>query len=165
MLVDLFGSTRDEWIKSDIQGWLAPNRMYDGVVAPVREAFLEDASQEVYIVTTKQQRFTIQLLNDMAGIPFPPERVMSQTESGRPKTERLLELESLHPGRDYVFVEDKLSTLEKVCQAPELDHWKLYLVDWGYNQQHERERAAANPRIKVIGVTEFAKLCQSHTLV
>jgi hypothetical protein len=49
--VDIFGSTRDEWIASDLEGWLAPNRIYPGVAEAVKK-LMQD--QEVYIVTTKQ---------------------------------------------------------------------------------------------------------------
>ena len=49
--MELFGSTRDEWIKEDLAGWLAPNRIYDGVPA-VLSRLLQQA--ELYIVTTKQ---------------------------------------------------------------------------------------------------------------
>lgn len=47
----LFGDTRDEWMAADMEGWLAPNRIYPGVADAVR-ALMEH--QEVYIVTTKQ---------------------------------------------------------------------------------------------------------------
>ncbi len=50
-LVELFGATRDAWIEEDLQGWLAPNRIYPGVPDVLR-ALLD--SQETYIVTTKQ---------------------------------------------------------------------------------------------------------------
>lgn len=50
-LVELFGATRDAWIEEDLQGWLAPNRIYPGVPDVLR-ALLN--SQETYIVTTKQ---------------------------------------------------------------------------------------------------------------
>ena len=50
-LVKHFGDVRDQWIKDDLAGWLAPNQIYDGVADPVRSAM---ASDEVYIVTTKQ---------------------------------------------------------------------------------------------------------------
>ena len=50
-LVELFGSTRDAWIEEDLAGWLAPNRIYDGVPAVLNQ-LLQQA--EVYIVTTKQ---------------------------------------------------------------------------------------------------------------
>ena len=46
----------------------------------------------------------------------------------------------------------------QVCTRPELDAWDLYLVDWGYNTPKERQRAAANPRIKVINVEQFGLL-------
>lgn len=52
-MVELFGKVRDEWIEQDLAGWLAPNRVYDGVAEPIRAAM---ASDEVYIVTTKQVR-------------------------------------------------------------------------------------------------------------
>lgn len=50
-MVELFGSTRDEWMAADLDGWLAPNRIYAGVPEAMK-ALVE--AQEVYIVTTKQ---------------------------------------------------------------------------------------------------------------
>lgn len=50
-LVDLFGSTRDQWIAADLQGWLAPNAIYPGVADALLAIM---ARHEVYIVTTKQ---------------------------------------------------------------------------------------------------------------
>ncbi len=50
-MVKLFGDVRDQWIASDLDGWLAPNRIYTGVAEPVAQAVAKD---EVYIVTTKQ---------------------------------------------------------------------------------------------------------------
>ena len=47
----LFGGTRDEWMAADMEGWLAPNRIYPGVADAVR-ALMQ--THEVYIVTTKQ---------------------------------------------------------------------------------------------------------------
>ena len=46
-------------------------------------------NSETYIVTTKQARFTKMLMDDMAGIPFPEDRIFSQTVTGKPKTEVL----------------------------------------------------------------------------
>jgi len=113
-LVDLFGGTRDEWMASDLDGWLAPNRIYPGVAECMKELI---SAAEVYIVTTKQARFTKTILQQMAGIEFPMDRIFSQTVSGRPKSEVLHQLEQEHPGFACHFVEDKLSTLEKVRAA------------------------------------------------
>ena len=52
-LVALFSKVRDEWIAEDLNGWLAPNRIYEGVAAPVKQSM---GSNEVYVVTTKGVR-------------------------------------------------------------------------------------------------------------
>lgn len=157
-LVKLFGSVRDEWIAADLAGWLAPNRIYPGVAEAVRAALA--GGDEVYVVTTKQARFTHTLLRDMAGIDFPMDRIHSTTVSGEPKSRVLARLMELHPGAGgYVFVEDKFTTLEKVIQAPETaGKWQLFLVDWGYNTPPERQQAADSPHIELIGVERFAQL-------
>ncbi|KAL4452021.1 hypothetical protein ABPG75_007683 [Micractinium tetrahymenae] len=155
-LVDLFGSTRDEWMAADLEGWLAPNRIYPGV-AEAMQALMQ--AHEVYIVTTKQARFTEAILRQMAGIAFPLDRIFSQTVSGRPKSEVLAELAQRHPGAGaYHFVEDKFSTLEKVAAMGEMNHYRLYLVDWGYNTAPERAAAAANKRIEVVDIARFSQL-------
>lgn len=64
---------------------------------------------------TIQAHYTEVLMRDMAAVPFPPERIHSTTLSGEPKASVLARLAKEHPGADtYIFVEDKLSTLEKV---------------------------------------------------
>ena len=45
----------------------------------------------------------------------------------------------------------------QVCQVKELDHWMLYLVDWGYNTKQEREQAASNPRIQVVNHQQLSQ--------
>ena len=55
------------------------------------------------------------MLKELAKIPLPADRIFSQAESGRPKTEVLTLLQDRHPGTQYHFVEDKYGTLEKVC--------------------------------------------------
>jgi hypothetical protein len=69
--------------------------------------------------TTTQAHYTEVLLRDMAGIALPLQRIHSTTLSSEPKAAVLARLAAQHPGASaYVFVEDKLSTLEKVrCAA------------------------------------------------
>lgn len=54
-MVELFGVTRDKWMAADLDGWLAPNRIYDGV-APAMAHAIAAPDAEVFIVTTKQVR-------------------------------------------------------------------------------------------------------------
>ncbi|KAL6764717.1 hypothetical protein V8C86DRAFT_2468849 [Haematococcus lacustris] len=155
-LVQLFGKVRDDWIAEDVNDWLAPNSIYEGVPESLKAAM---AADQLYIVTTKQATYTEILLRDMAGVALAPEHIFSQTISGRPKGEVLAMLASRHPDAlDKIFVEDKLSTLEKVCQDSELHGWKLLLADWGYNTPEERARAAGNTRIQVITRQQFHDL-------
>lgn len=53
-------------------------------------------------------------MHNMAKIPIASEDIFSTTVSGQPKSEILVDLQRQHPGLTYHFVEDKLSTLEKV---------------------------------------------------
>ena len=64
-------------------------------------------------------------------------------------------------GARLVFVEDKMSTLEKVCATPGLEDWELFLVDWGYNTAEERSRAVANPRITLLGIDAFVAMLRA----
>lgn len=160
IMVHQFASCRDTWMEEDLEGWLAPNRFYEGT--PEALACALDTG-EVYIVTTKQERYTAQLLGDMAKTPVPYERILSTTLSGLPKTTVLAELQEKHGDGDtrMVFVEDKIATLEKVCATPGLEQWELYLVNWGYNTKEERTRAEENPRIKLLGPREFQSLVEA----
>ena len=142
--------------RSDFDGWLKPNELYPGVAEAVLAAQGRDDAA-VKIVTTKQGRFALAILEKMGGIVIPEEDMYSTTVSGIPKADVLRSLGTSGRPRK-IFVEDKLSTLEKVCKASDLDDWELYLVDWGYNTASERARAAANPRIEVIGVDAFISL-------
>jgi hypothetical protein len=55
-MVELFGTTRDEWMAADLDDWLAPNRIYDGIADSLKAAMASE-SAEVFIVTTKQVRW------------------------------------------------------------------------------------------------------------
>ena len=53
-LVETFGSTRDDWMAEDLQGWLESNGIYTSMPQILKHLMQED---EVYIVTTKQVMF------------------------------------------------------------------------------------------------------------
>ncbi|CAI5946939.1 unnamed protein product [Closterium sp. NIES-65] len=128
-LVELFGAVRDEWMRHDLPGWIAANAMYAGVP----EA-LQKAESPLYIVTTKQTRFALALLRELAGVDFPEDKVF---------------------GLGTGFVEDRLATLRNVISTPQLDGWHLYLGTWGYNTEQERQDAAQIPRIQIVDLPDF----------
>lgn len=97
----------------------------------------------------------------MAGIDFPLERIFSMTVSGKPKTGVLKQLAEEHPGAVAHFVEDKLSTLQKVEKDEGVDEYRLYLVDWGYNTESEKQYARDSERIELINSARFSELMTS----
>lgn len=151
-LVELFGRTRDEWIARDPTDWLGRHRFYPGTVQALSARAATDA---VFIVTTKQERFVEALLRSQrillpAGHIFGLNPLKSKEDvleelSGRPE----------HRGARFHFVEDRLETLLRVSRRTTLDAVDLYLAAWGYNTEEERATAHAHPRIKVWSLSEF----------
>jgi len=156
-LLELFGSIRDKWMSEDLPGWLGANRFYPGIPEATMSAFANPKGK-VYIVTTKQARFTHALMNDMAKLPIALEDIYSTAESGRPKSDILQMLQERHSSATtFRFFEDKIGTLDKVEPMESMRAWELYLVDWGYNTKSERARAEASPRISLIGKDAYAE--------
>ncbi|KAJ4950952.1 hypothetical protein NE237_027784 [Protea cynaroides] len=151
-LVDLFGKVRDAWIDNDLLSWIGANRIYPGV-----SDALKFASSRVYIVTTKQSRFADALLRELAGVTIPSDRLYGLGTGPKVEVLKQLQAKPEHQGLTLHFVEDRLATLKNVIKVPELDGWNLYLGDWGYNTQKEREEAAAIPRINLLGLSDFSK--------
>ncbi|XP_020996585.1 uncharacterized protein LOC107485788 isoform X2 [Arachis duranensis] len=151
-LIDLFGKVRDEWLEQDFATWIGANRFYPGV-----SDALKFASSRVYIVTTKQSRFADALLRELAGVTIPPEGIYGLGTGPKVKVLKQLQKRPEHQGLTLHFVEDRLATLKNVIKEPELDQWNLYLGNWGYNTQKEREEAAAIPRIQVLELSDFSK--------
>ncbi|KAG6748118.1 hypothetical protein POTOM_048019 [Populus tomentosa] len=151
-LIELFGKVRDEWMDNDLATWIGANRFYPGVPDA-----LKFASSSIYIVTTKQSRFADALLQELAGVKIPPERIYGLGTGPKVEVLKQLQRKPEHQGLKLHFVEDRLATLKNVIKDPELDGWNLYLGDWGYNTHKERGEAASIPRITLLQLTDFSK--------
>lgn len=143
---------RDEWISTDLEGWLGLHRFYPDVVEKVKS--LLATSVQPIIITTKEGRFVHQLLQQQ-GIQLSNQWIIGK-ESQRPKHQVLRELLS-EPSADIWFVEDRLKTLQSVQQQPDLKAVQLYLADWGYNTAQARESVHQDPRIKLLSLSQFAQ--------
>ncbi|HYW20733.1 MAG TPA: HAD family hydrolase [Nodularia sp. (in: cyanobacteria)] len=146
---------RDEWITTDLDGWLSLHRFYPGVVEKIKLTI--ESETKLYIVTTKEGRFVQQLLQ-REGVNLPPGAIFGK-EVKRPKYEILREL--IHKAEkkpvSLWFVEDRIKTLQLVQQQTDLENVKLFLADWGYNTQTERKAAQDDPRIHVLTIPQFTK--------
>lgn len=155
-LQNRFSAQRDRMIAEDAARWLALNPFYPGMA----ELLVETARRyDVFIITTKQERFAQRLLSHHQ-VLLPPERIFG-LERNRPKPDILADLLARPglAGRPFHFIEDRLETLLDVIARPALDAVRLYLVDWGYNTPLQRERAAREPRIEVVSLRRLRQVC------
>lgn len=58
------------------------------------------------------------------------------------------------------FVEDRYETLEGVSLSMLGAPVSLYLADWGYNTERTRKRAARNPLVQVLSLSDFCTKMQ-----
>ncbi|MBD2384326.1 HAD family hydrolase [Cylindrospermum sp. FACHB-282] len=145
---------RDEWINTDLDGWLSLHRFYPGVVEKIKATITSEV--KLFIVTTKEGRFVQQLLQQ-AGVDLPTAAIFGK-EVKRPKYEILRELIQTADVKPVSlwFMEDRLKTLQLVQQQSDLGDVQLFLADWGYNTQPERDAAENDPRIQLISLSQFA---------
>ncbi|MBV8885476.1 MAG: HAD hydrolase-like protein [Chroococcidiopsidaceae cyanobacterium CP_BM_RX_35] len=146
---------RDEWIDTDLAGWLSLHRFYPGVVERLRS--LLQSSVKLKIITTKEGRFVQQLLQQQ-DVQMPAQWIIGK-ESKRPKPQVLREVIAANAETELSlwFVEDRLKTLQAVQQQPDLDAVQLYLADWGYNTQEERESVRHTSHIHLLSLSQFAQ--------
>jgi phosphoglycolate phosphatase-like HAD superfamily hydrolase len=146
---------RDEWINTDLDGWLSLHRFYPGVVEKIKLTLMSDI--KFYIITTKESRFVQQLLQ-REGVNLPAEVIFGK-EVKRPKYEILRELIQTTETQpvNVWFVEDRLKTLQLVAEQTDLNDVKLFLADWGYNTHTERKAAEEHQRIQLLTLPQFTK--------
>lgn len=145
---------RDEWITTDLDGWLALHRFYPGVIERIQSVL----SSSVYpvIISTKEGRFINQLLQKQ-GIELSAAQIIGK-ESQRPKHQVLRELAAIDNALSSIwFIEDRLKTLLSIQPYADLATIRLFLADWGYNTEQEREAAQQNSRIELLSLSNFAQ--------
>jgi phosphoglycolate phosphatase-like HAD superfamily hydrolase len=147
-----FGELRDNWIAEDVSSWIAVNPLFDGIKQKLKQL----ANEDVYIITTKQERFVKQILahND---IEFASERIFG-LDRQLSKEQVLKHLMFEHPEQHILFVEDRLPTLLRMLEDDNLSDIDLYFADWGYNTEQDQHTARENQRIKTINLTDFSQL-------
>jgi len=154
-LIQLFGDTRDQWIKSGMEDWLSRNRFYDGIIERLEKA---SRRETVYILTTKQERFARALLQ--YGKVETSTMEIFGLDRKKSKEEILIELMKRHDPafNTFHFYEDRLKTLVRIADHPGLSSVRLYLATWGYITETDRKSAEASTRIICIGKEDFLKI-------
>lgn len=178
-LIYMFGHIRDRIIEERYQFWVELNEIYPFVAEHfTRERLLETGKKLDYcIVTSKQGRFAKSILNyfnidppkdeqlyDLENPMGAKPRVLLSLLAGLDMRAKPEEIEAAVSGETLKaiqekgqevplihFVEDRWQALQAVMKNDLLKpHCKLYLVDYGYNTQAERDAALACPDVEVI---------------
>ena len=146
---------RDNWINNDLDKWLGLHRFYPGVIDRLHQII--NSSTQLYIVTTKEGRFVKQLLQQQ-GIKLAADKIIGK-ESKRPKYETLRLLRDRISGNNISiwFVEDRIKALQQVRQQPDLEFVNLFLADWGYNIDRDRNLAQSDRRIQLLSLSQFTQ--------
>ncbi len=148
-LKELFGKTRDTWIKNDLQEWIAMNPLFPEMAEKLEKL---NTFATWYIVTTKQTRFVKQILQ--ANKIELADACIFGLDQNMSKPEVLLSLLGKYPDQTICFVEDRLPTLETVIQHQQLQDIRLYLASWGYNTAQDRQ-AVTNRPMTLINTHQF----------
>jgi len=151
--VQALDGVRDRHIKEDLQSWLDLHRFYPGMIDRLRELLAGDIP--IYIVSTKEGRF-IKALLSQSGLGFPVENIFGK-EVKRPKYETLRLLKEKHSAPKIWFIEDRLPALNQVKTQDDLQEVELFLADWGYNLEPDREKARQDSRIHLLSLEKVVQ--------
>ncbi|MBP5638746.1 MAG: ribonuclease III [Victivallales bacterium] len=151
-LVKAFGNARDQWISSDLDGWLSLHGLYPGTIKALKTAL---TNHKVLILTTKQERFVSAILKQQ-GIDFPETCIYGLDR----KISKETELATLVGAKktNIHFVEDRIETLLKIKANPVLKRVKLHYAPWGYGTSEQLEIAKADSKIDILSLETFAEL-------
>ena len=151
--VQMLDGVRDRKIQSDLQSWLDLHRFYPGIIDRLKTLLAGDLP--IYIVSTKEGRF-IQALLAQSGVDFQGDRILGK-EVKRPKYETLRLLKEQHEVEDLWFVEDRLPALKAVAEQSDLGAVQLFLADWGYNLESDRQFARQDDRIHLLSLQQVVQ--------
>ena len=143
---------RDQWINRDLAGWLGLHEFYTGVAAQLQHWVATNL--QLFIITTKESRFVDALLRQQ-GVELPSSAIFGK-DCRQPKSETLQQIQAQGYTQIW-FVEDRFETLKAMTLQADLPSVALFLGDWGYNTQRERDEAAAHPSVRLLTLKRFTQ--------
>lgn len=147
-LKTVFAAIRDQWISDDFDGWLANNPLYPGI----KELLISIPQQQLFIVTTKQERFVSAILS-ANGITLDDRHIFGLEKQLR-KPLILQQLQAFCQPKPLIFVEDRVNTLYEVIEDGTLNTVQLGLAVWGYNTPKDRQMAQQHCRVRILAKPE-----------
>lgn len=147
-----FAQYRDQWIASDLPGWIEMNPLYEGILKLLQNI----PAEQLFIITTKQERFVHAILSSH-GLDLPASQVFGMDRQLK-KTQILTTLKREFPDEEVFFLEDRLPTLLNVLETPALASLQLGFAAWGYNTEADRQMTHQHHRITYFASPETLNL-------
>ena len=142
--------TRDQWIQTDLEGWLALHEFYPGTLETLQN--LQHENIPFVIITTKESRFVRALLQ-RAQLDLASDKIFGK-DCQRPKPETLKRLKPNLPGPIW-FIEDRIAALQAVRAESSLQDVGLFLAEWGYNVALDHQNAKKTDGITCLSLETF----------
>ncbi|AFZ55349.1 HAD family hydrolase [Cyanobacterium aponinum] len=155
-LTKTLDEVRQKQIEENLQNWLNLHSFYEGIIPHIKKLINEGI--KIYIVTTKSEKFTRQLLEKQE--IFLPSVAIIGKEAKCPKYETIrsiIDTEKVNP-QEVCFIEDRLEALELVYQQSDLQGVKLFLASWGYNTDYVRNKAKNLSHIQLLSLDNWRNL-------
>lgn len=121
---------------------------------------LNSANGPVYIITTKQTRFCLLLLQRNGVSSVPAENVFGLGSGTKISILKKIIAMPENKGRKVMFVEDRYETLEAVSLSMLGQPLELHLAAWGYNTEKTRNVAKRHPFISLLELDSFVTKLQ-----
>ncbi|KAK9914914.1 hypothetical protein WJX75_002260 [Coccomyxa subellipsoidea] len=151
---------RNASLLRDRHAWTHRNQLYGGMYEAVRSC-----TYPWYIASSKAGHRVSSLMGSLMGIEMEPTSPRLFAGLIPPNEEKIEALRTIsqrplvsQSGARIHFIEDRLETLKAVRMASDLRHIQLYLADWGYNTEEERQEASYLPGIKVMTLAQCGEL-------
>jgi len=155
----LFASVRDNWIATDVNGWLNLHEFYSEMIDNLK--LMIDSDSTIFIITTKEKRFAKKLL-DTRQIAIPAPHIFGLKEGSKINVLTQLVNRPEYANVPFIFIEDRLETLLNVSAEDDLHHVQLLLADWGYNSEHDRVAALKHSRISLLSLKNFTSILENR---
>ena len=151
-LVRLYGTVRDNWIKTDPRGWAGWHRFYPGMKNFLN--FSAGIFDKVYILTTKEKRF-VQFLLKEEKIDFNHDNILG-LETGKSKTETAESIiKKSRKKKTAAVIDDRLETLFDFLQKPSFSDTFLFFASWGYVLPDDIKKAGLEERVTVLSLKDL----------
>lgn len=156
----IIGDTRDSLVAKNTNEWQKSNPFYPGITEALAKG-QTSKDHTLHIVTKKPRRF-VHLLLSYNGLSW-SDNLLYAGEDGD-KKDYLQKILLNNASQSVTFIEDRLETLLGVEASNELDSVKLFLAEWGYITDFDRQKLQNSNRTSLLSLESAVQLLSAGGL-